>query len=111
MNGKESTQATFLKYTAHEFKKLLNKESSKYLEEFKVVANNKKYEFWKRDSLAIHLYSKDVAYQKLDYIHNNPLTEKWQLVNNPSDYNYSTCSFYEKDIKKFVFIKDLREEF
>lgn len=36
-------------------------------------AENKKHEFWQRDSLAIHLYSREVAFQKLKYIHNGAL--------------------------------------
>ena len=47
---------------------------------YKVDAENKKHEFWQRDSLAVHLYSREVAFQKLKYIHNNPLAEHWQLV-------------------------------
>jgi hypothetical protein len=58
--------ASFLKFTAHEFKKLLLQEGGTSLEAYKVQANNKEYEFWQRDSLAVHLYTKDVAFQKLD---------------------------------------------
>jgi len=52
-----------------------------------------------------------VAYQKLDYIHYNPVAERWQLVKDPCDYKYSTARFYEQGIKEFAFVKDLREEF
>ena len=111
MNGKETAQGSFLKYTAHEFRKMLLRENQNELDKYRVAATNKKYEFWKRDSLAIHLYTPDVAYQKLNYLHLNPLAEHWQLVTDPCDYYYSTASFYEKDILNFPFIKDLREEF
>jgi len=87
------------------------KDSPSFLLEFAVTANNKNYEFWQRDSLAIHLFSKDVAFQKLDYIHNNPLAEHWQLVKNPCDYKYSTCNYYNISEKTYTFIKDLRDEF
>ncbi|MCC5928075.1 MAG: transposase [Cyclobacteriaceae bacterium] len=110
-NGKETTQGSFLKYTAHEFKKLLKKDDQKQLSKYFVNAANKKYEFWQRDSLAIHLYTDEVAFQKLDYIHDNPLSEYWQLVSDPCDYKYSSAAFYEKEIKNFPFLKDLRDEF
>jgi putative transposase len=110
MNGKETTQGSFLKYTAHEFKKLLLSNNDAALNDFAVKAANKKYEFWQRDSLAIHLYSKQVAFQKLDYIHANPLSGKWQLVTDMCDYKYSSAKFYEEGIKEFEFLKDLREE-
>jgi hypothetical protein len=31
---------------------------------------------------------------KLDYIHHNPCSGKWALVNNPIDYPYSSAKFY-----------------
>lgn len=108
-NGKESCQGSFLKFTAHEFKKRLKSDNK--LNEFAVDAVNKSYEFWKRDSLAIILYSKTVAIQKLNYIHNNPLAEHWGLANNPCDYEYSSASFYEHNDKIFPFLKDLWDVF
>ena len=110
-NGKETAQGSFLKYTAHEFRKLLYKENKEHLEAYKVTAANKSHEFWQRDSLAIHLDNQQIAFQKLDYIHNNPLAEHWQLVKDPSAYKYSSAAFYERGESDFPFLKDLREEF
>jgi hypothetical protein len=73
LNGKESPQGSFLKYTAHTFKKMLRKEGNIKLAAYAVDADNKKYEFWQRDSLAIPLFTKKVAVQKLKYTHFNPL--------------------------------------
>ena len=109
MNGKEKPNASFLKFTAHEFKKML--QSGNELAAFSVVAENKDYEFWQRDSMAIELYTRKVAYQKLNYIHWNPTTEHWQLAADPCDYYYSSARFYDQGIKEFEFLKDLREEF
>jgi REP element-mobilizing transposase RayT len=111
LNGKETAQGSFLKYTAHEFKKMLYEEDRNKLLSYQVNASNKKYEFWQRDPLAIHLYSKKVAFQKLDYIHRNPLAEHWQLVKDPCNYKYSSSRYYELNEKNFSFLKDLREEF
>ena len=44
-NGKESPQGSFLKYTAHTFKKMLREEGNEKLSAFKVDAENKNYEF------------------------------------------------------------------
>ena len=111
LNGKETAQGSFLKYTAHEFKKLLKNDTDNNLASYAVNAANKSYEFWQRDSLAIHLYTKEVAYQKLDYIHYNPCTERWCLVSNPCDYIYSSAKYYMQGEKQYSFLKDLREEF
>ena len=110
-NGKETAQASFLKYTAHEFKKMLKKENTDKLSKYAINAANKKYEFWQRNSLAVHLYGNDIAYQKLDYLHSNPLAEHWQLASDPCEYEYSTAKLYEMGINSFSFIKDLRNEY
>ena len=110
-NVKETTAGSFLKYTAHAFKKLLNQYNSSALSHYKVKAHNKSHEFWQRDSLAIHLCSREVAYQKLDYIHANPLAQHWQLAIDPCDYPYSSARYYELGQKGFSFLKDLRDEF
>ena len=73
LNGKETAQGSFLKYTAHEFRRMLLKEDGEKLSSYKVDAENKKHEFWQRDSLAIHLYSREVAFQKLKYIPARPV--------------------------------------
>ena len=111
INGKETSQGSFLKYTAHEFKKLLKTDKDSSLSSYVVDARNKAYEFWKRDSLAVHLFSKEMAYQKLDYLHYNPCTEYWQLAKEPGDYLFSSAKYYENGIKDFTFLKDLRDEF
>ena len=33
--------------------------------------------------------------------HRNPVSKRWQLVNDFADYEYSSASFYEKEIKKY----------
>ena len=39
-------------------------------------------------------YSDWFTEQKLDYIHNNPCSKKWNLVNDPIDYRHSSMRFY-----------------
>jgi len=46
-------------------------------------------------------YSRELIFQKLDYMHHNPVSKKWQLVNDFADYEYSSASFYERGIKKY----------
>jgi putative transposase len=110
LNGKESPHASFLKYTAHQFKRKLLIESKDYLSSFAVDATNKSYEFWQRDSLAIPLLSKAVAIQKLKYLHQNPLAKHWKLAKIPGEYYYSSASFYENNERSFPFLKSLWKE-
>ena len=108
MNGKETPSSSLLKYTAYQFKRMLPPEE---LVKFKVSAVNKEYEFWQRDSLAIELFTPEVANQKLEYIHLNPLGERWNLVDDPCDYEYSSAKFYETGESRFDFLKYVGEEF
>ena len=108
-NGKESPQRSLLKYTAHIFRQMLKAEGDNKLNAYRVDAENKKFEFWQRDSLAIPLFTRKVATQKLNYMHNNPLAERWSLVKHPCDYKYSSARYYEMDEKNFPFLKDLWE--
>lgn len=109
-NGKELPHSSLLKFTAHEFKEMVRGDG-RSLVTFKVAAENKAYEFWKRDSLAVELYTEEVAYQKLDYIHFNPLAGRWALATDPCEYKYSSARFYEEGVSEFKFLKDLRDEF
>ena len=78
LNGKETPQGSFLKYTAHEFLKKLKVSGQSFL--YEVNAANKNHEIWQRDSLSIEIYSRSVAVQKLQYIHFNPVSTKWLLA-------------------------------
>ena len=46
-------------------------------------------------------YSEEFIFQKLNYIHHNPVSKKWNLVTDFTDYEHSSASFYEKGIKKY----------
>jgi putative transposase len=109
LNGKETPQGSFLKYTAHEFLKSLKLNSQSYL--YEVYAANKKHEIWQRDSLSIEVYSRAVAVQKLNYIHFNPVSKKWLLAKNDLSYYYSSARFYENGVDEFGFLNNLYKVF
>ncbi|PZX52100.1 transposase IS200 family protein [Algoriphagus ratkowskyi] len=109
MNGKELPHASFLKYTSHSFLKRLKNESPELLSKFRVELINKTYQFWQRDSLAIELYTPEVVYQKLDYVHNNPCQKKWMLAEDPVKYPYSSFNFYELNTDDFGFLTHIGE--
>jgi putative transposase len=94
MNGKETPQGSLLKYTSHMFLKVLKEQSRSAA--YEVTAANKKHEIWQRDSLSVEIYSREVAKQKLDYIHVNPVKGKWYLAKDDLGYYFSSARFYEK---------------
>lgn len=108
-NGKETPQSSFLKYTAHQFlKKLKESGESKFYE---VNAANKKHEIWQRDSLSIKIYSRAVALEKLNYLHFNPVSKKWQLSKDDLSYHFSSARFYESGIDEFGFLRNIFKVF
>ena len=56
--------------------------------------NNKQHEVWKLSFDWKDCRSNDFIYQKLDYMHNNPMVKKWALCNNPLEYVHSSAKFY-----------------
>ncbi len=46
------------------------------------------------------IYSESFFHQKFDYIHDNPVKGKWQLVHDFTEYEHSSASFYELGIVK-----------
>jgi len=98
---RDKIQLRFLRFTAQQMKfKLLQTNKSK-LENYRVNAKDREYQFWERNALSIDLWSESVFMQKLEYIHNNPLQEKWQLAEFPEDYRYSSAKFYETGYDEF----------
>lgn len=54
--------------------------------------NNAKYQVWKQDNRPKLLLHPKFIYQKLNYIHFNPVEE--EIVENPEDYLYSSARNY-----------------
>ncbi|GAB5527258.1 MAG: transposase [Roseivirga sp.] len=109
MNGKEMPYASFMKFTAHEIQKQLIQSDPKLLEKFKVNLSTREYQFWKRDSLPKHAYSSWYIYQKLDYIHNNPVQGRWMLAPGPDEYHYSSARFYDTGVDDFDMLTHIDE--
>jgi putative transposase len=107
MNNNEMPHTSFLKFTAHAFKKELLMRDPKALELYTVDARNKSYEFWQRDSLAFELIMQKTINQKIEYIHFNPTMQRWNLCKEPAEYPYSSAGFYETGIAKFKFLKHI----
>jgi REP element-mobilizing transposase RayT len=104
-NGKETPQGSFLKYTAHEFLKIVKQNGTSKL--YEVNAANKKHQIWQRDSLSVEISNTTFAKQKLEYIHFNPVSGKWNLARDYIEYNYSSARFYETGVDEFGFLSNL----
>jgi hypothetical protein len=45
----------------------------------------------------------------MEYIHSNPVSKDWKLVNDRAEYKYSSACFYDKGIAPIISITDLNE--
>ncbi len=54
-----------------------------------------KFKIWTDRFDDVCITSADMLRIKLNYIHNNPLQEHWQLAVIPEEYTYSSAGFYE----------------
>jgi len=99
---RDDVQRDFLKFTSQQILKILRNEKSDLQEKLLVQSKDRKYQVWERNSLGTQLWSPEVFWQKLDYIHNNPV--KADLCAYPEDYKYSSAKFYLKNERDWDFL-------
>lgn len=58
---------------------------------------NKKHELWQGTFDVKECRTEKFILQKLNYIHNNPCTERWKLAKKPYEYPHSSAKFYDGD--------------
>lgn len=63
-----------------------------FLKAGKKSSNVTKYQFWRHDNKPIELWSNNVIFQKINYIHQNPVVEGY--VFRAEDYIYSSAIDY-----------------
>lgn len=59
----------------------------------------KKHQVFRLSFDARKCFNQKMIEQKLDYIHHNPVSGKWSLVNDFATYEHSSASFYETGMK------------
>jgi putative transposase len=72
------------------------------LGELLVQAKDRKYQVWERNSLGIPIWSEQVLWQKLEYIHRNPVAAG--LCKYPEEFKYSSAGFYYQSEKYWDFL-------
>jgi len=76
----------------------------------KEKAKGQKHKVFEPSFDAKPIYSREFLYQKLDYIHYNPVRGKWNLCNEYTDYQHSSAPFYELEKPHpYLGITDYRE--
>jgi REP element-mobilizing transposase RayT len=98
-------------YTAHEILKQLKVENqNRLLKLFQQHKRDHRHEhsIW-QDIQAKNVYSPHFLWQKLEYIHSNPVAKEWQLASDRAEYPYSSAGFYDFGRKPIIEITDVRE--
>ena len=88
--------------------RLENSKNDKMLQELasnltaREIAKGQKHKIFKDSFDAKPIYSDKFLFQKLDYIHGNPVNGKWTLAKDNVNYEHSSASFYElNEVKHF----------
>ena len=63
--------------------------------------DDRQHNIWLRDPLAIKVFNREMAIQKLHYIHLNPMQSHWLLCTQPAEYRFSSAIFYEQNMDEF----------
>jgi REP element-mobilizing transposase RayT len=101
----------FGSFTAHDIlKNLLADNQSELLKTFHQKKRDQRHEhsIW-QDIQAKNVYSPDFLWQKMEYIHQNPVAKDWQLVTDRADYLYSSAGYYDYGRKPIIEITDVNE--
>lgn len=89
------------RFMAYEIvQRLKNQREENLLEQLKLAVNrtdakrNKLHEVWEDSFDWKHCDSQKFITQKLDYMHLNPCSGKWSLVEDPAAYIHSSAGYY-----------------
>lgn len=89
---RKAVQRDFLKFTAQRIKEDLKRHHPLVLERFRVNAQDRTYQFWKRNPFTVDLWTNKDVVQKLNYIHQNPV--RAGLCERAEDYWHSSAQYY-----------------
>lgn len=105
----KNVQRDMLKFTAQQIRFSLINSGNKLLDDLVVYSKDRKTQIWERNGHSFPLHNPETIMQKLNYIHSNPINEKWRLSDAPSEYFYSSASFYETEIDTFKMLSHTSE--
>ena len=72
--------------------------------------DRQRYKVWDDGYVAKEVFSGDFLWQKLEYIHRNPLQEHWLLVERAEDYVWSSARMYVLDEPALIPLGDARQD-
>ena len=97
-------QMRLMKFVAQQIKLDLMLHHPAVLERFKVTRRDRHYQFFKEKPLSVALFRDEVVWQKMQYIHRNPVQPRWRLAPSPEDYLFSSAGFYAGQVNRWPFL-------
>jgi REP element-mobilizing transposase RayT len=100
------------KFSGHKIIELLQRTDQRSLLnffQFKALRRSDRRHLVWADAIAKPILSEEYLIRVLDYIHNNPCKEHWQLVEERADYRYSSARFYDRHETPVIPVVDIRE--
>lgn len=70
---------------------------------------DQRYKVWEDGYDARDVFSPGFLRQKVEYSHNNPCQSRWQLVERPEQYPWSSVRYYLLDEPAIIAVDDVRE--
>jgi len=92
-NGKRFMAYEIIKRLETQNENILLQQLAASVEKTRRLAN-KQHEVWELSFDWKECNSDKIITQKLNYMHNNPCTGKWQLAQTPIEYLHSSAAFY-----------------
>jgi len=105
----KDVQRDFLKYTSQMIRFKMIESKDGVPSELIVNSRDRKVQIWERNGLSFMLFGYEMALEKLEYIHKNPMSKKWSLCNSIEEYKYSSYNFYFSKKNEYDFISNIVE--
>jgi putative transposase len=99
----------FKSYTSLKVRQEIELHKSTYLQAISYEDHGQQYKIWQDRFDELYLESRNLLEAKLEYTHNNPLQNHWNLVKKPSAYLYSSAMYYEKGSQNKVIVRHYRD--
>jgi putative transposase len=101
----------FGSFTAHKILKQLRSENrTEWIHYFKQHRRDQNigHSIW-QDIQAVNVFTQPFLENKLEYIHNNPVAKEFKMVENRSDYPFSSANFNDNGAGIMIPVDDIRE--
>ena len=100
----ENLITSFRKYSGRMISNHLKTTAPEYQNLFLSTRQDRDRKIWKITKGNINIHDKEMLGVKIRYIHNNPIRSSYKVVDDCTDYYFSSALAYAKKVKNFEFL-------